>query len=300
MGRIVITPDDDSYNAASPTFLVYDSASKQRIHTCEQLPVLNAADVAGQGRPTFRPFGIAHDAQYLYIVSHNKLAAFDKHTYEFLNLIDVPLYINTHEMVAHDGVLYVANTANNTIGIYNLNTRENKFFDVTTLALAEAANTPERVDSHDTAHVNSLCAADGKVYFCLHHLDKRPSQLGYFEIDTFKAEIVAEAGRCNHGVQVMEGALYSLSTGTGEVVEVDLATGLTALYKVVDSTKTFLRGLDVVNGNLIFGGSNTYSEDRAIYMNNCFIARFDTVTKKAAVALSINDAYIISDMKVLN
>lgn len=133
----------------------------------------------------------------------------------------------------------------------------------------------------------------------MHHLNRQHSQLGYFDVDTLKAEIVAEAGYCTHGVQVLNGKLYSLSTGTGEVIEVDLATKSVALYKVVDSNKTFLRGLDILDGEIIFGGSNTYSEDRTIYMNNCFVAQFDTTTKKSKVLINVKDAYIISDMKVL-
>jgi hypothetical protein len=59
-----------------------------------------------------------------------------------------------------------------------------------------------------------------------------------------------------------------------------------------------LRGLDVLDGSIIFGGSNTYSEERTIYMNNCFVATFDAA-KKASVLMQFDEAYIISDMKVI-
>jgi len=297
MERLIITPDDDGYNPNTPTFLVYEDG--KLVHTCPKLAELDSPELSGQGRPTFRPFGIASDEQFLYVVSHNRLGKFNKNDYSFVDLIDTPLFINTHEMVAHDGVLYVANTSNDTIGIYNIKECNYKFFNVNTFEVTNAVTTPDNVDSHDGAHVNSLCVHDGKVYFSLHHLNKRSSQLGYFDIATFKAEIVAEAGRCTHGVQVLNEKLYSLSTGTGEVIEVDLVTKDVGLYKVVDSNKTFLRGLDILDGDIVFGGSNTYSEERTIYINNCFVAVFDPETKRAEPLINVKDAYIISDMKVL-
>jgi hypothetical protein len=263
------------------------------------LPELDSVEMAGQGRPTFRPFGIASDEQFLYVVSHDKLGRFDKNTFEFCDLVDAPLFINTHEMVVHKSKIYIANTANDTIGIYDLKTREHKFFSAHTLELMQNAPTPNDAGSHDGVHVNSLCIHEDKLYFCLHHLGRRDSQIGYFDVNTFEARIVVDAGRCAHGVQILDGKLYSLSTGTGEVIEVDLSTNEVRLYKVVDSAKTFLRGLDILDGSIIFGGSNTYSEERTIYMNNCFVAKFDAVTKQAVPFINVKDAYIISDMKVI-
>ena len=296
MGRLVITPDDDSYNVNRPTFLVYDSVSKELVHTCNKLEELNAVEMTGQGRPTFRPYGIASDEDYLYVVSHNKLGKFNKETYEFLGLVDVPLFVNTHKIMRYRDSIYVTNTSNNTIGIHNLENRTHKFFDVRTFKLTNDVATPANAESHDTTHVNSLYADGNKIYFSLNNLNRRSSQLGYFNADTFESEIVAEAGLRTHGVQVLNNKLYSLSSGTGEIVEVDLDTKDVALYKVVNSAKTYLRGLDVLDGNLVFCGSNTYSEERTIYMNNCFVAQFDV---KAKVLMNINAAYIIADMKVL-
>jgi len=300
MAQIIITPDDSIYNANSPTFLVYGSKCKDLLYTRPKQTELNSEELSGQGRPTFRPFGIASDAQFLYVVSHNKLGVFDKNNFEFCRLLDIPLFINTHEITAHSGVLYIANTANDTIGIYNIKERSYKVFSVNTFEVTDAGITPNDVNSHDALHVNSLCYHEGYIYFCLHNLNKRSSQLGRFNISTHQAEIISNAGYCAHGVQVLNDKLYSLSTGTGEVVEVDLNTRNVALYKVVDSAKTFLRGLDILDGGLIFGGSNMYSEERTVYMNNCFVAQFDLVTKKSKVILNVKDAYIISDMKVLN
>ena len=300
MATLIITPDDDSYDVNSPTFLAYGTKSKELLYTRPKQTELNSEELSGQGRPTFRPFGIASDKQFLYVVSHNKLGRFDRNSFEFCALVDVPLFINTHEMVTHDGVLYVANTSNDTIGIYNIKEHDYKFFNINTFGVTDAVITPDNVDSHDGAHINSLCYHDGKIYFCLHNLNKRTSQLGRFDVNTFEAEIIAEAGYCAHGVQVLNGKLYSLSSGTGEIIEVDLDTKTVNLYKTVDSTKTFLRGLDILDGALIFGASNTYSEERTIYMNNCFVAQFDAATKKSKAIISVDAAYIISDMKVLN
>lgn len=299
MTRIVITPDDDGYNSNHPAFLVYDSESKELVGTSPKVFELDSEEMVGQGRPTFRPFGIASDDKFLYVASHNRLGRFDKNDYDFIDLVGAPLFINTHEMVVHNGIFYIANTANDTIGIYDRRENHCIFFNVNTFGRTIEAPTPDHAGSHDAAHVNSLCYHDGYIYFCLHNLNKRTSQLGRFNITTFDASIIAEAGYCAHGVQVLNGKLYSLSTGTGEVIEVDLRTRDVALHKVVDSSKTFLRGLDILDGNIIFGGSNTYSEERTIYMNNCFVAKFNVVTRKAEMLINVKDAYIISDMKVL-
>ena len=300
MSLIVITPDDDGYDTNSPTFLVYDSVSKELVHRCEKLPILDCAYVVG--RPTFRPFGITSDSKYLYVASHNKLGMFNKQTYQFIDLVDVPvpLFVNTHEIAACYGLLYVANTANDTIGIHDIEKQYSMFLNVNTFKMSTEVDTPTDVVSHDGAHVNALCVTEDRVYFSLHNLGKRASQLGYINLDTWGVEIVAEAGLCTHGVRVLNGKLYSLSTGTGEIIEVDLATKAAAQYKVVNPTKTFLRGLDVLDGAIIFGGSNTYSDERTIYMNNCFIAQFDSETKKSTVLMNIAAANIMADMKVLN
>lgn len=295
MSLLVITPDDDGYGN-SPTFLVYDTETKELVHRCEKVPELDCADVVG--RPTFRPFGITSDDKYLYVASHNKLGMFDKTTYQFIDLVDVPLFVNTHEIAICDGILYAANTANDTIGIHGLYKRYSMFFNVNTFDVSTKAEVPTNVSSHDSAHVNALCVSGENLYFSLHNAGKRTSQLGYFDI-SFEAKIVAEAGLCTHGVRVLNNKLYSLSTGTGEIVEVDLNTKEVALYKVVNSAKTFLRGLDVLDGVITFGGSNLYSDDRTLYMNNCFVAQFDAETKKSKVLMNIDDAYIITDMKVL-
>lgn len=300
MARLIITPDDDGYAPSSPTFLVYDSETKQLVHTCSKLKELNAIEFFGQRRPTFRPYGITEDAQYLYVVSHNKLGKFDKHTYELVEMLDVPLFVNTHKLLRHKDSMYVTNTSNNTIGIYDMEKHTHRFFDVNTLSLTKDVVTPDHAESHDTAHVNSLSAVGNKVYFALNNLNKRSSQFGCFNVDTYEAELVAEAGSRTHGVQILDDKLYALSSGTGEIVEVDLHTKDVALYKVVNSAKTYLRGLDVLDGTLTFCGSNTYSEERTIYMNNCFVAQFNAETKKSKVLMNIDAAYIIADMKVLN
>lgn len=296
MTHIVVTPDD--VGQGGNTFLVYDAGSKELVYKCEKVPALNCAHVVG--RPTFRPFGIASNEKYLYVVSHNKLGVFDKSTYQFLDLLDVPLFINTHEIAVCDGILYVANTGNDTIGIHGIEKKYSMFLNVNTFEMATTADTPTSVSSHDSAHVNALCVTEDRLYFSLHNLGKKASQLGYLDTNTFKAEIIAEVGLCTHGVHTLQGKLYTLSTGTGEVIEVDLETKNTSAYKVVNPDRTFLRGLDVLDGSVVFGGSNLYSDDQTIYMNNCFIAQFDVDTKKSKALMAVDDAYIITDMKVIN
>jgi hypothetical protein len=251
--------------------------------------------LASKGRPIFRPFGIATDDDFLYIASHKKLGKYDKTTFEFIGLVNIPMYINTHQVLKSDDTFYVTHTATNSIGIHG---KTDLYFDVETLKCVDKPMDPSNADTHDSYHVNSICEYGDKIYFCLHNLNKIPSQFGYFDKNTHESKIIASGGYCSHDVQILNDMLYSLSSGTGEIVEVDLITGHVSLYKVADSNKTFLRGMDLLNGKLIFSGSNLYSSG-TMYMNNCYVSSFDPLTKEVDRQFSIMDSDIVTCMKII-
>jgi hypothetical protein len=292
---LIVVPDDHYHKKNNPTFLVYDQVGAL-IHESPYRAELNCEELKGQGRPTFRPFGIASDDTYLYVASHNKLGQYNKLTFEFCGLVDVPMYINTHQILKSDEDFYVAHTAVNTIGIHG---KTHRYFDVSKLQCVEKPIPPDNAESHDVIHVNAITEHDGKIYFCLHNRGLYPSQFGYFDQRTYESKIIAAAGYCCHDVKILNNTLYALSSETGEIIAIDLPTEQTVTYKVSNPGKTFLRGMDILDNKIIFCGSNRYS-DNTMYMNNCFTASFDTITKIANRRFVIHQADIVAGIKVLD
>lgn len=293
--NLIIVPDDHYHKTENFTFLVYDADSGELKHKIPKNNDLNCEELEGQGRPTFRPFGITTDDDYLYVASNKKLGKYDKNSFEYIGLVDIPMYINTHQILKDNDIFYVTHTAVNLIGIHNT---ENKYFDVASLQFVERPVDPLRVNEYDINHVNSLVEYDNKIYFCLHNLNTKPSEFGYFEKHTYESKIIASAGSCCHDIQILNGKLYSLSSHTGDIIEIDLSDNKTKIYKVVDGNKTFLRGMDILDNKIVFVASNLYS-DGEMFMGNCFVGEFDTVTKKSNRKFNIPESDIVVCMKVI-
>lgn len=292
---IVIVPDDHRHKKDNSTFFVFD-LDGNLIHESKNNPELNCEELAGQGRPIFRPFGIASDEDYLYIASHKKLGKYNKKTFEFLGIIDIPMYINTHQILKSGEDFYVVHTAVNTIGIHSK--MNSLYFDVSQLKLVDKPLPPDNAENHDIIHVNAITEHNGRIYFCLHNLGKIPSQFGYFDKATYESKIIASAGLCCHDVQILNNTLYALSSDTGEIIEIDLDTEIPVTYKISNSDKTFLRGLDILDNKLIFCGSNRYTDD-AIPMNNCYISIFDPLTKTVKRQFNIGEIDTVVCIKLI-
>jgi hypothetical protein len=304
MIKLIITPDDHGYKEDVFTFLSYDVEKKKLLHKHPKIDELDCLNLENQGRSSFRPFGITYDDN-IQIVSHDRVAKFDSLDYSFLGTIDVPLFVNTHQILKSGNILYVTNTSNDTIGIYDIVTGENKFLSVIDFQVLNEVPTPSDAYSHDKCHVNSIYEHENKIYFCLHNLGKRMSQFGYFDKDTLKGELIGEAGYSAHNIAIINNHLYSLSSGTGEVVEINLANKNIQKVRVVNEETTFLRGLDVYENKLFIGCSNSHNSydketnEKIIYKNNCYILLLDTMTGNTERYMDIPDAYVITDLRIL-
>ena len=299
MKQLIITPDDHGYRDDIYTFLSYDLENKNLIHRSPKLNKLDCSDLEGMGRSTFRPFGISYDKDFLYLVSNNRMAYFDLHDYSHLGMIDVPLFLNTHQILKSEDTLYTTNTSNDTIGVYNLGTGKNKFLRMTDFAILDNVPIPSHVYSHDTCHVNSLYEHDNKIYFCLHNHGEKQSRFGYFHKNTLEVNLLADVGYNAHNIVIFKNHLYSLSSGTGELIEIDLSTKNSFTFKFVDPSITFLRGLDMYENKLLIGCSNNHKAERILYKNNCYIVLLDTNTAQAERYMEIPEAYVITDLKVV-
>jgi hypothetical protein len=246
------------------------------LHNSQVLEELNCKNLEGQGRPTFRPFGIAVDNSNYYIASNEKIGKFNIQTNQLESLIDVPLFINTHQILKDDDTLYVCNTSTDTIGIYKLNKDYNIFFDVNVLSITNKPISPiNRVDEKDTRHVNSLFDDGTNIWFCLHNKALKPSEYGYFNKTTFQAKIIYASGFAGHGIIIKDNFLYTMSTKTGELIAVDLNTKKENRYKVVDPSTTFIRGLIYTNGKFLIGCSVNFKTPNPI--KHSYIAEVDII-----------------------
>jgi hypothetical protein len=299
VSRLIITPDDHTYREDIYTFLSYDLEKKSLLHKHQKENDLDCIELDGQGRSTFRPFGITYDGRFLTIASNNRIAYFHLVDYDYCGRVNVPAFLNTHQIMSSGNQLYVTNTSNDSIGIYDLHTGKNLFLDLKTYQVKESMLTPSDVYSDDTVHVNALYEYEGKIYFCLHNHGKKKSEYGFFDKITFETKIIAEAGYKSHNVVILDNHLYSLSSGTGEIVRIDLNTNQPVYMQYVDPDITFLRGLDIYQNKLLIGCSNNHKSERMMYKDNCYIALFDTKEVQVERYMEIDDAYIITDLKVI-
>jgi hypothetical protein len=284
MSQIIITTDDRD-------FVIFNTELNQVTHYQEQTKALVSPKMRGRGREPFRPFGIALDESTIYIASNDKLGKFNRTSYEFEGLIDIPLYINTHQILKINDTLYVCNTAIDCISIYDLSDQSSAHFNVNLLNTVDLINHPKNANQLDVRHVNTLYEHDNKIYFCRHNKGYVESNIGYFEKDTMQSKILITAGYCCHGIAIRNNYLYTLSTGTGELMEVDLATLEVTKVKLVDPQETFLRGLDLIGDKLVIGGSVNFKNPEA--KQEAFLLFFDLKSIEA-------EKYVLDGIKLIN
>jgi hypothetical protein len=262
MSRILITTDQCD-------FIQFDLNKRQVTYVKHPTPQLNAKHLKGLGRPTYRPFGIEYDEKFIYIVSNDRLGKFDKYTYEFKGLVKIPLFVNTHQIVKDKHSFYVCNTAIDCIGIYDFKHKKVRQYNVNFLNTISFHTEPQNATQLDSRHVNTLYNTEDKIYFCRHN--KYITLSDYIALDkkTLQAEIIAHASIAGHGIKIHNDQLYSLSSGSGELLKINLSTGEQKYYKLVDNNDVFLRGLDIYDDKIIIGCSkniNSKSQQSAYLM----------------------------------
>ena len=271
MSKLIITTEGFD-------FCVYDIASHQIEYKHPQTEELNCPELEGQGRATHRPFGIDISENNIYIASNNKLASFNKKDLKFESLIDLPLYINTHQILKDQDTFYTTNTAVNNIGIYNTNTSSNTFLDVSTFKLSrETPEAPENSEALDEHHVNSLFEYEDNIYFCLHNRGKELSYYGYFDKTDHKVRHIIDLGTCGHNILITHNIMYTLSTGTGELYEIDLEEKKVAVFKVADPSEVFIRGLALYKNKLIIGCSVNFKTGKDL---SAYLLEMNIITKQ--------------------
>ena len=255
MRKVILTNEEQD-------FLVYDLDQEQITYRAGKTESLDAHHLKGQGRSTFRPFGITQDKHFIYIASNDRLGQFKKDTFEFVKLIDYPLWINTHQILfdAANETFYTCNTAIDTIGIYHPDYQ--KQISINYMCEVEQKLHPKYADQLDSRHVNTLYDTGEHIMFVRHNRNVINSDIGFFDKRTQSPHIAISIGRCCHGIASIGNVVYTLSTATGELIEIDLKRRSAAKYPIVDPKRYFLRGLELHDGKLIVGCSiNTKTDD---------------------------------------
>lgn len=290
--KIIVTPDNSQYTA------VIVDTKKDSLELIDKLKDLEADELKDKGRNCFRPFGIDYDEDYFYIASNNRVAKFIKSTNKYQELeinLKSKLDINTHLIRKKENTFYIANTATDVLAIISHNFE--KYIHIPTRqVLDKPLNCIDAYDK-DTVHLNSFCIKDNLIYYCLHNKNKSKSKYEVLNLNTNEIKHIVNAGWCSHGVEIIDNKLYSLSTGTGELIEHNLLSNLTRYYKLVNPENTFLRGLDKVNDTLYIGCSNVY--DNPVIQNNCFLASFNVSNKEVKRVFDFKDIDIIADLRVI-
>lgn len=246
-----------------------------------------------KGRPLFRPFGISTDDKFIYLASNDRIGMFNKYTFDFVKLLDIPAVINTHQILKHENFLFICHTAVNCIGIHDLETTTNKFIKMPEGKLV--TNIPDNitdVNEYDTVHVNSLFLEGNKLYFCLHYRAQRKSRFGFIDLNSYKVNYLFDAGINCHNIQIYGDTLYSLSTKQGNLIEYDLYNNHLAEYNLADPNIVFLRGLEKYNDGLIFCGSKLYTDELLVHP---YIGFFDIKNKTFNVHYNLDDPKWITD-----
>lgn len=294
--KIIIIPDDHYKSNNIYTALIHDF-NKDATHIIGKIDDLDVEEFKDKGRSTFRPFGVDYDKTYIYIVSHNRVAKFWKHNYEYRGLeheLTKKLGINTHFIRKKNNILYVTNTASDTLGILD---KEDKYIHIPTRKVLDEKIESSDAYDKDTVHINSFCIRDNLLYYCLHNKGIKKATYEVLDLNTNEITYLFDAGWSSHGVEVINNILYSLSSGTGELIEHDLTTKNTRYYRLVNPKETFLRGLDLFGINLYIGCSNVHNQPTL--QNNCFIAEFNTTSKKIKRFLNIPNVLTIADLRIL-
>lgn len=287
MKRLVITPETND-------FVIFDLVVNDIVHRQGQTKELICSHLEGMHRNPFRPFGIAEDEESIYIASNDRLGKFNKTTYEFERLVDVPLWINTHQILKDGEKLYTCNTAIDAIGVYGI---EHLQLNINYMNVVKQTIQPRYAEELDSRHVNTLYDAGDKVYFIRHNGGLENSDIGFFNKRTLEPQILTKVGRCCHGIRIVEKTLYTLSTETGELVSIDLNTLLATKYKIVDPKETFLRGLEYVDGKLIIGCSVNFKSSTKT-KKECYLLVVD-LTNVNYKKYPLNGIKVINDIKFI-
>lgn len=267
---IITTSKEDS------SFLVYDIKEKKVIFDRERIEDLNDLSSQGMWRETYRPFGIYKDDNDIFIASNSKIARFDSKTYSYKGLLDnVKCFVNTHQILKDKNKLLICNTANDSLGIYDLETKENKYLMIEKLEVVNDIESPKDSYHKDKFHFNSILKYQDSLFLLLHKHKFGFSEILEIGANDFKLKNKIEnIGICNHNLLIYKNHIYSISSQTEKLMRYSFETKEKEFFFLhKDSDKFFLRGLKKIDERLFIGLSKKIGYRKS--SNHCLILEYD-------------------------
>jgi hypothetical protein len=265
---IITTSTQDS------SFLVYDTKEKRIIFDKERIEDLNDLSSQDMGRDTYRPFGIYRDSDDIFIASNSKIGHFDSKTYSYKGFLDnVKCFVNTHQIVKDENKLLICNTATDSLGIYDLETKENKYLIIENLEVVDKIESPKDVYHKDKFHFNSILKYQDSLFLLLHKFGSGEI-LEICSNDLKLKNKIKDIGFCNHNLVIYKNHLYSISSQTGKLMCYSFERKekeFFFLHKDFDSF--FLRGMKKIDGRLFIGLSKKIGYEKS--SNHCLILEYD-------------------------
>jgi len=294
MGKLLLTTD--SYNTDTKySFVVYDLDLKLITNRIPYQIELDCLELIGQGRPTFRPFGVTISTNYIFIASNSKIGIFDKKTYKFLGIVCNDGVINTHQILYYQGHIYRTNTSSNSISKINLKNNNQTHFCFKTNSPLKSITIPDNYSNLDVNHINSINIFNGYLYVISHNQGIIPSTLHKLDLDLKTISHGAlPIGVSNHDLNFYKKDFITLSTGTNEVLKHSLNQNYqTTLFKVKESE--FLRGSVIKNNNLFSVGNNLTHN----LQNSAILYKYNLLNNKLTYT-ELEGFKIINDIHLLN
>jgi len=265
---IITTSKQDS------SFIVYDIKKKKIIFDKERIEDLNDVSSKNMGRDTYRPFGIYKDSNDILIASNSKIGHFDAKTYSYKGLLGtVKCFVNTHQILKDDKKLLICNTANDSLGIYDLKTKKNKYLMIKDLELTNDVESPKDVYDKDRVHFNSILKYQDSLFLLLHKFGS--SEVLEISSNDFRLKNKIEnIGICNHNLIIYKNHLYSISSQTGKLMCYSFKSKEKEFFFLhKDFDNFFLRGMKEVEGRLFVGLSKKIGYEKS--SNHCLILEYD-------------------------
>jgi hypothetical protein len=129
------------------------------------------------------------------------------------------------------------------------------------------------------------------------HNKGNPSAIYVYDMNNFNIEgIIDGVGYLNHGLFVNNKSIYTLSTGTSELIEIDRNNFIMTSHKVA-SESLFLRGMAYLDNYIYFGCTNNRS--MAFPYNFSFIRKYNILEGAVVNDLIMKDVKIIFDFQIL-
>lgn len=295
--KIFITPDELANGDRCPTAFAFDTENKTISEVVAYNPELDCTWLDNCGRNSFRPFGIAQDEQFIYVASNERIGRFNKDNLGFAGVLEGAVaFVNTHQLYCSGGKLYITNSGNDSLGIYDFNLKSMRYYDFNSFSLKDNVQRPANANDLDKLHINSVWVNNNIVYVVAHRLGAGMSSIFLFDQSTFELLWRVEAGYCSHNVLVHAGVLYSLSTDTGDLVAVNLETSKKITHTIVNPRDKFLRGLCIVGDTLYIGASMNFHNPAAT--RSCEIIEFDTTKKEVVCRTNLGNLLVLNDMMV--